>query len=96
MFKYKLEEEAATRIAAENDDGNNEYKLKLFNSSQDNIEHITTQMRYRVDEGCGEAIYTIGVTDSGGVIGLDNDEYLKTKEILDIVVKKCDYTMTLL
>jgi len=96
MFKYKLEEEAVTRIAAENDDGNNEYKLKLFNSSQDNIEHITTQMRYRVDEGCGEAIYTIGVTDSGGVIGLDNDEYLKTKEILDIVVKKCDYTMTLL
>ena len=53
-------------------------------------------MRYRVDEGCGEAIYTIGVTDSGGVIGLSMEEYLDTKEILDIVVQKCDYTITLL
>jgi GTPase len=96
MFKYKLEEEAMSKISAESDDGNNEYKLKLFNSSPDNIEHITTQMRYRVDEGCGEAIYTIGVTDSGYVVGLDEDEYSKTKEILDTVVKKCDYTITLL
>ena len=96
MFKHVLEGEAKCRISPEVEDGNNEYKLKLFNKSQSNIDHITSQMRYRVDEGCGEAIYTIGVTDSGGVIGLSMEEYLDTKEILDIVVQKCDYTITLL
>ena len=96
MAKYILEKSARSRIAAESDEGNNEYKLKLFNSCQENIDRITTQMRFRVEEGCGEAIYTIGVTDSGGIIGLDEEEYKKTKEILDIVVMKSNYTITLL
>lgn len=96
MAKYELEDSALRKIKPENDEGNNEYKLKLFNSSIDNINHIVSQMRYRVDEGLGEAIYTIGVTDSGGIIGLTEEEYTKTKQILDIVVEKCNYTMTLI
>jgi GTPase len=92
----KLEESAISRIVAENDEGNKEYKLKLFDSGIENINHIVTQMRYRLDEGCGEAIYTVGVTDAGGVIGLTEEEFTKTKEILDVVVSKCGAVMTLL
>jgi translation elongation factor EF-Tu-like GTPase len=96
MAKYILEKSATSRITAESDYGNNEYKLKLFNSCQQNIDRITTQMRFRVEEGCGEAIYTIGVTDSGGIIGLTGEEYRQTKEILDIVVNKSNYSITLI
>jgi len=83
------------RILPENDDGNKEYKLKLINKDKENIEHIASQMRYRLEEGNGEAIYTIGVTDSGEVVGLSDDEYKTTKEILDQVAGKNNYSITL-
>jgi GTPase len=34
------------------------------------IEHLTTQMSYRLNEGNGIAFYQIGVLDSGQVTGL--------------------------
>lgn len=92
----KIEALATSRIIPENDDGNKEYKLKLINGDQDSIEHIATQMRYRLDEGHGEAVYTIGVTDSGGVVGLTAEEYKTTKEILDEVAKKNNYTLSVI
>ena len=48
----------------EKDDGNIEYKLKLIDKTKERVDELSTQMRYRVDEGCGEAIYVIGVTDT--------------------------------
>jgi GTPase len=92
--KQEIESSALTHIIPETDDGNKEYKLKLLSSSS--IENIATQMRYRIEEGCGEAIYTIGVTDSGGVIGLTEEEYKTTLEILEQVAKKNNYALTLI
>lgn len=40
--------------------GNIEYKLKLINPSQQRFEHLVTQMKWRLREGHGEAIYEIG------------------------------------
>ena len=94
--KYKLEDSALLRIDAENEDGNKEYKLKLFNSCQENINHIASQMRFRIEEGNGEAIYTIGVTDSGGVIGLTDEEFKKTKEVLELAGNKCNYSINII
>lgn len=54
--------------------GNIEYKLKLISPSTQRFEHLVTQMKWRLREGQGEAIYEIGVSDSGQLHGLhDND-----------------------
>lgn len=54
----------------EDDHGNREYKLKLVNPSVDRIEHLTTQMKFRLAEGNGEAFYEIGLEDNGNPLGL--------------------------
>lgn len=50
--------------------GNVEYKLKLLNPSSSRFEHLVTQMKWRLREGQGEAIYAIGVSDCGFLCGL--------------------------
>lgn len=45
--------------------GNIEYKLKLINPTKQRLDHLVTQLKWRLNEGNGEAIYEIGVTDSG-------------------------------
>lgn len=50
--------------------GNIEYKLKLIDPSEQRFEHLVTQMKWRLREGHGEAIYEIGVSDSGQLRGL--------------------------
>lgn len=50
-------------LPPEPEQGNVEYKLKLINPSSQRFEHLVTQMKWRLREGQGEAIYRIG-TDS--------------------------------
>lgn len=52
------------------EEGNVEYKLKLLNPTSSRLEHLVTQMKWRLKEGQGEAIYQIGVADSGVLTGL--------------------------
>lgn len=54
--------------------GNIEYKLKLVNPSKQRFEHLVTQMKWRLREGHGEAIYEIGVSDSGHLHGLNEKD----------------------
>ena len=56
------------------EEGNVEYKLKLLNPSTSRFEHLVTQMKWRLQEGRGEAIYEIGVADSGVLTGLNKEE----------------------
>ena len=58
--------------------GNVEYKLKLQSLTMDRVDHLTTQMIWRLEEGNGTAFYQIGVLDSGQVTGLNEDELLET------------------
>ena len=61
--------------------GNVEYKLKLLSPTASRFEHLVTQMKWRLREGQGEAIYEIGVSDSGILTGLseeDMEDSLKT------------------
>jgi len=83
-------------LPREKDDGNSEYKLKLSTTDNYRIEQITSQMRYRTDEGAGEAIYTLGVTDNGGIVGLTENEYKTSRDILEVVAKKNNYVLSLL
>ena len=68
--------------------GNKEYKWKLIPDSYHNVfkkkNKIASQMKYRLYEGNGKAIYLIGVTDSGRSVGLcQNDIYKSIKFIND-------------
>lgn len=61
-------------LPPEVEEGNIEYKLKLVNPSESRMEHLVTQMKWRLQEGQGEAIYEIGVEDNGNLTGLTEAE----------------------
>lgn len=83
-------------IQPEKDDGNIEYKLKLINKNADKIEHLESQMRYRLNEGNGEAIYIIGVTDNGIIVGVTDDDFKESFNNLLIAAKKSSFTISML
>jgi len=58
--------------------GNIEYKRELINLDADTLNKRITQMKYRVYEGSGEAIYLIGVCDDGSIVGLNETEYAES------------------
>lgn len=72
-------------LEVEKDEGNIEYKLKLINLDTDTLNKRSTQMLYRVNEGNGEAIYYIGVSDNGTIIGINIDEYNESIKNLKII-----------
>jgi len=83
------------KVLPENDTGNNEYKLKLVTENEHRLEQIAAQMRYRMNEGSGECVYTLGVLDDGSVIGLSEEEYKITKDNLEKIAKKNNYVISL-
>lgn len=65
-------------LPPESDTGNEEYKLKLVDVSPSRFEHLVTQMRYRMNEGGGEACYVLGVRDDGFAAGISDDELARS------------------
>lgn len=61
---------------AENFEGNIEYKLRLINPNENRIEIQINQMKFRIKEGSGKALYKIGVEDNGRPIGLDKTDMI--------------------
>jgi GTPase len=71
-----------TSIKAENDYGNCEYKLKLDNPTLNRVDHLTTQMIFRLNEGFGRALYRLGVEDNGVCSGISSTEMKETLSVL--------------
>ncbi|MCP9264787.1 GTP-binding protein 2 [Dirofilaria immitis] len=61
-------------LPPEIEEGNIEYKVKLIDPSLSRMQHLITQMKWRLREGQGEAIYEIGVQDDGTIKGLTDKE----------------------
>ncbi len=59
-------------------------KLKLIDPTPTRFEHLVTQMKWRLQEGFGEAIYEIGVEDNGSCCGLSEDEMIKSLNTLKL------------
>jgi len=76
--------------------GNVEYKLKLIKPTAERIEHLTTQMKWRIAEGGGEAIYEIGVDDSGVPTGLSKEDLRETLHTLRTMASKLGASVTVL
>jgi GTPase len=51
-----------------------EYKLKLVHPTASRFEHLVTQLKWRLQEGQGEAIYEIGIEDNGTLAGLSEED----------------------
>jgi GTPase len=77
MFKFKKEEYF----------GNIEYKSIFTNVSDIRLEKLSTQLKFRLVEGKGIAIYLIGVIDNGTIKGFDK-KYLDYNT--DIINKMCN------
>ena len=54
------------------------------------IEHLTTQMKFRLEEGANEAMYEIGVRDDGTPCGLPQAELEASLRTLEAYVGQCD------
>lgn len=78
----------------ENDDGYIEYKYKLTNFTPEKMEKRMTQMKYRIDEGCGEAFYYIGIMDDGTPLGLNETEYNESVANLRLIASKLECIVT--
>lgn len=66
LRKKKTKIKKARKIKKENDLGNIEYKLRICNhDNHQRIEQLITQIKFRLNEGNGRAIYNIGYTDDG-------------------------------
>lgn len=63
-------------------------QLKLVNPSQYRFEHLVTQMKWRLQEGRGEAVYQIGVEDNGLLVGLSEDELKASLKTLRRMAEK--------
>jgi len=80
-------------LEKEKDDGNIEYKRELLNLDDETITRRITQMKYRIYEGSGEALYFIGVTDNGILVGLNEEEYKQSITNLELIASKIDCTI---
>lgn len=76
--------------------GNIEYKLKLINPSTQRFEHLVTQMKWRLREGHGEAVYEIGVSDSGYFSGLNDADMATSLDTLRKMAYKLGASTTIL
>jgi len=76
-------------LEKENDEGNVEYKWKLCNLTEERFKHLVTQMKYRLSEGQGEAIYELGINDEGIPLGLSEEEFKESYENVQKMAKLC-------
>uniref|UniRef100_A0A3B1JVF2 GTP binding protein 2 n=1 Tax=Astyanax mexicanus TaxID=7994 RepID=A0A3B1JVF2_ASTMX len=71
-------------------------ELKLVNPTQYRFEHLATQMKWRLQEGRGEAIYQIGVEDNGLLVGLSEADMRASLRTLRRMAEKVGADITVL
>uniref|UniRef100_A0AAQ4S4C9 Tr-type G domain-containing protein n=1 Tax=Gasterosteus aculeatus aculeatus TaxID=481459 RepID=A0AAQ4S4C9_GASAC len=86
----------APYLPPEAEEGNIEYKLKLVNPTQYRLEHLATQMKWRLQEGRGEAVYQIGVEDNGMLAGLSEEDLRTSLTTLHKLAEKVGADITIL
>ncbi|XP_059096502.1 GTP-binding protein 2-like isoform X2 [Tigriopus californicus] len=85
-----------TSLPPEPQQGNIEYKLKLVNPTEQRLEHLVTQMKWRLREGQGEAIYEIGVEDNGLMTGLSEEDLTSSLDTLREMARRLGATINVL
>eukprot|EP01127_Copromyxa_protea_P021111 TRINITY_DN7170_c0_g1_i1.p1 TRINITY_DN7170_c0_g1~~TRINITY_DN7170_c0_g1_i1.p1 ORF type:complete len:563 (-),score=100.65 TRINITY_DN7170_c0_g1_i1:69-1757(-) len=70
MAEAQRDAQGVLHLPHEIEAGPVEYKRTLVHASEERIVHLTSQMKWRLREGGGEALYEIGVDDDGTAFGL--------------------------
>ncbi|XP_026080569.1 GTP-binding protein 2 [Carassius auratus] len=83
-------------LPPEAEEGNIEYKLKLVDPTQYRFEHLATQMKWRLQEGRGEAVYQIGVEDNGLLVGLTEEDMKASLQTLRRMAERVGADITVL
>ncbi|XP_048104052.1 GTP-binding protein 2-like [Alosa alosa] len=91
----KPKDEPPPYLPPEAEEGNIEYKLKLVNPTQYR-KHLATQLKWRLQEGRGEAVYQIGVEDNGLLVGLSDADMRASLKTLKRMAEKVGADITLL
>nr|CAH8851593.1 unnamed protein product [Trichobilharzia regenti] len=73
--------------------GNVEYKRKLVDPTPNRFEQLVTQMKWRLNEGGGKAIYKLGVDDDGHISGLCQSELVSSLATLERMAKRLNATL---
>jgi len=72
----------------EEEGGSVEFKERLteeLHLADGRLESLAAQLRHRVLSGDGEATYVVGVTDEGGMAGIDPDAFSETMDVLSLL-----------
>lgn len=83
-------------LAAESDEGQVEYKLRLSSSNASRFQQLVTQLKFRLSEGSGQCYYYIGVEDNGHPKGLPETELHSSLETLHKMAIEVAATATIL
>jgi len=93
-FKIKKKLKTARKIKEENDEGNIEYKWKICDFQDlSRKEKLISQMRYRLNEGDGKAIYNIGYTDNGNPTGIVYTKLMESLMNFQDICNKAEATI---
>jgi elongation factor 1-alpha len=68
--------------------GNIEYKHKLIDPTKERLEQLATQMKFRLNEGLGEAYYRLGVEHNGRTTGLTKNDMFESLKTICTVAQK--------
>ena len=77
----------------EQEGGNVEFKERLSRDVHlegGRRESLAAQLRHRLLSGDGEATYVVGVTDDGGLAGIDPDTFSETMDVLSLLAEEAD------
>jgi GTPase len=80
----------------EPDYGNIEYKSQISINNRYKFEKYSSQMKYRIIEGKGEAIYLIGISDSGKVLGVSKGEIAHIITCINLIAININSKVTLI
>ncbi|PSP32594.1 GTP-binding protein [Halobacteriales archaeon QH_10_67_22] len=72
----------------EEEGGNVEFKERLtkdLHLAEGRRESLAAQLRHRVLSGDGEATYVVGVTDDGGIAGIDPEAFSESMDVLSLL-----------
>ncbi|KAK0134073.1 GTP-binding protein 2 [Merluccius polli] len=94
--KSRCNKSSPPYLPPEAEEGNIEYKLKLVSPTPQRFEHLATQLKWRLQEGGGEAVYQIGVEDNGMLVGLSQDDMKASLHTLQRMAEKVGADITVL
>ncbi|MFC7134250.1 MULTISPECIES: GTPBP1 family GTP-binding protein [Salinibaculum] len=75
----------------EQEGGSVEFKERLtkdLHLADGRLESLAAQLRHRVLSGDGEATYVVGVTDDGGIAGIEPDAFSESMDVLSLLAEE--------